>query len=85
MNGNRNLSPQTKYGVSEPDFSAIDGMHRYEGVERLTSYQEGNRKTNFSFDTVSLKPGSPVSLNSDTSTSLLGARAGMGQQPGMGA
>lgn len=31
MNGNRNLSMQSKYGVSSPDFSAIDGMHQYEG------------------------------------------------------
>lgn len=45
MNGNRNLSPQSKYGVSAPDFSAIDGMHQYSDDPTVNPYSEQTRTT----------------------------------------
>lgn len=45
MNGNRNLSPQSKYGVSAPDFSAIDGMHQYSDDPTVNPYSKQTRTT----------------------------------------
>lgn len=88
MNGNRNLGMGSKYKVdNQPDFSGIDGMQQYTGPAGAgASLQTGNQKsTSFFFEAKALSPDKPLSHSTDTSTSLLGARSGMGQLPGMGA
>lgn len=45
MNGNRNLSPQAKYGVSSPNFDEIDGMHQYSDDPTVNPYSKQSRTT----------------------------------------
>jgi hypothetical protein len=45
MNGNRNLSPQAKYGVSSPDFTEIDGMHQYSDDPTVNPFSEQTKDT----------------------------------------
>lgn len=87
MNGHPAASIAQRYNVSQPDFSAVDGMQQHQGPYGAgASLQAGNNKsTSFIFESKMLAPDKPLSLSADTGTSLLGARSNMGQLPGMGA
>jgi hypothetical protein len=45
MDGNRNGSMAQKYGISQPNFSAIDGMHQYSGDSTVNPYTSESRTT----------------------------------------
>lgn len=88
MYGHSATSAAQRYGVvPQSDFSQISGVHRYAGPQSAgAGLQAGNRSsTSFVFESKMLSPDRPLSLSSDTGTSLLGARSSMGQLPGMGA